>query len=288
MSISSSAVLTELNISVWTANKLDKGATEHLLNSNAASRDSAQVRKNLMAGTDKRKKIADYAARVRLYHNQNTLSWSDKGARLLPTSLFMEYKQTMNVMQANMNKMIGDFLSEYDNLVQLAKHHLGALYDAADYPSRDEVEGKFGFKLVFSPLPESGDFRLDIPQQDMRELSSSYEAQFNDRLNDAMREPWEKLHKTLTHLSEKLTDTPVADGEEQAKKRYHDTLITNAQELCGLLTHLNVTKDPQLEAARRALEVTMLGTNIEIIKESPEARSGVKSKVDEILSKFDW
>ena len=49
MSISSSAVLTELNISVWTANKLDRNATEAVLNSNAASRDSAQVRKNLMA-----------------------------------------------------------------------------------------------------------------------------------------------------------------------------------------------------------------------------------------------
>ena len=63
MSISSSAVLTELNISVWTANKLDKGATEAVLSSNNAVSGSAQVRKNLMAGTDKRKKLADYAAR---------------------------------------------------------------------------------------------------------------------------------------------------------------------------------------------------------------------------------
>ena len=89
MSISSSAVLVELNISVWTANKLDKGATDSVLASNSASKDSAQVRKNLMAGTDKRKKIADYAARARLYHNQTTLSWSDKGARLLPTILIL-------------------------------------------------------------------------------------------------------------------------------------------------------------------------------------------------------
>ena len=287
MSISSSAVLTELNISVWTANKLDKGATEAVLNNNAASRDSAQVRKNLMAGTDKRKRIADYAARIRLYHNQNTLSWSDKGARLLPTSMFMEYKQTMNVMRANMEKMIDDFLQNYDALVANARLHLGALFDASDYPTSDEVASKFGFKLVFSPLPESGDFRLDIPAADIAELSSSYELQFNDRLNDAMREPWERLHKVLSHMSEKLTDTKDAAGED-TKKRYHDTLITNAQELCAMLTHLNVTKDPQLEAARRELEVTMLGADIEDIKERPEARSNLKSKVDDILGKFSW
>jgi hypothetical protein len=285
MSISSSAVLVELNISVWTANKLDKGATETVLSNNSASKDSAQVRKNLMAGTDKRKKISDYAAKARLYHNQTTLSWSDKGARLLPTSLFMDYKANMNVYQQNMNTMIEDFYANYADLIDLAKHHMGDLFNPYDYPSIEELRNKFGFRLVFSPLPEGGDFRLDIPKADMEELGQQYESAFNDRLKDAMREPWEKLHKTLIHISEKLTDV---EGDDETKKRYHDTLITNAQELCGLLSHLNVTKDPLLENARRSLELTMLGVDIEAIKESPDVRSSVKAKVDDILSKFDW
>jgi hypothetical protein len=285
MSISSSAVLVELNISVWTANKLDKGATDIVLASNSASSGSAQVRKNLMAGTDKRKKIADYAARARLYHNQTTLSWSDKGARLLPTSLFMDYKQNMNVYQSNMTTMIEDFYANYADLIDLAKHHMGALFNPYDYPSIEELRSKFGFRLVFSPLPEGGDFRLDIPKADMDELGQQYESAFNDRLKDAMREPWEKLHKNLVHISEKLTDV---EGDDDTKKRYHDTLITNAQELCGLLTHLNITKDPMLENARRSLELTMLGVDIEDIKEHAEVRQSVKSKVDDILKKFDW
>jgi hypothetical protein len=238
-----------------------------------------------MAGTDKRKKIADYAARARLYHNQTTLSWSDKGARLLPTSLFMDYKQNMNVYQSNMNTMIDDFYANYADLIDLAKHHMGALFNPYDYPSIEELRSKFGFRLVFSPLPEGGDFRLDIPKADMDELGQQYESAFNDRLKDAMREPWEKLHKNLVHISEKLTDV---EGDDDTKKRYHDTLITNAQELCGLLTHLNITKDPMLENARRSLELTMLGVDIEDIKEHAEVRQSVKSKVDDILKKFDW
>ena len=256
-----------------------------MLASNSASKDSAQVRKNLMAGTDKRKKIADYAAKIRLYHNQTTLSWSDKGARLLPTSLFMDYKSNMNVYQRNMTTMIEDFYANYADLIDLAKHHMGDLFNPYDYPSIEELRSKFGFRLVFSPLPEGGDFRLDIPKADMEELGEQYESAFNDRLKDAMREPWEKLHKTLVHISEKLTDV---EGDDETKKRYHDTLITNAQELCGLLTHLNVTKDPMLETARRSLELTMLGVDIDAIKESPDVRSSVKAKVDDILKKFDW
>ena len=284
MSISSSAVLAELNISIWTANKLDKGATDSVLASNSASSGSAQVRKNLMAGSNKRKKIADYGARARLYHNQTTLPWSDKGSRLLPTSLFMEYKQNMNTIERTMNAMIDDFLLSYDDLVLDAKLHLGSLFNSTDYPNIDELRDKFGFKLVFSPLPESNDFRLDIPQQEMQELSGKYESAFNDRLNDAMQENWSKLHKTLTHMSEKLTETE----DENSVKRYHDSLVTNATELCGLLTHLNITKDPKLEEARRSLELTMLGVGIEDIKDSPVVRSNVKNKVDEILNKFNW
>jgi len=55
MSITSSAVLVELNISVWTANKLDRGATDSVTNNANAVKNAAQVRKNLMAGTSQRK-----------------------------------------------------------------------------------------------------------------------------------------------------------------------------------------------------------------------------------------
>ncbi len=287
MSISSSAVLAELNISVWTANKLDKGATDAVLSSASASKDSAQVRKNLMAGTDKRKRIADYAARARLYHNQTTLPWSDKGSRLLPTSLFMDYKTNMNTIRSNMNAMIDDFYQSYDVLVEQAKFHLGDLFNPEDYPSLDELKSKFGFRLVFSPLPESNDFRLDIPKNDLEDMARDYEMAYKDRLADAMREPWDKLHKCLTHVSEKLTAELDVDGQE-IPKRYHDTLITNATELCSLLTHLNITKDPKLEDARKSLELTMLGLDIEDIKEHAEVRNDVKARVDEILGKFDW
>ena len=55
MSITSSSVLTEMNISVWTANKLDRGATDNVTSNANAVKNAAQVRKNLMAGTAARK-----------------------------------------------------------------------------------------------------------------------------------------------------------------------------------------------------------------------------------------
>jgi hypothetical protein len=58
--------------------------------------------------------------------------------------------------------------------------------------------------------------------------------------------------------------------------------------MCGLLSNLNVTKDPKLEEARRDLELTMLGADIEAIKDSPVVRADMKAKIDNMLGKFDW
>lgn len=284
MSITSSSMLVELNISVWTANKLDRGATDSVTNNANAVKNAAQVRKNLMAGTSQRKEIADHAAACRLWHNTKTLPWADKGARLLPTSLFLDYKQEANNRRYAFDRMVTQFIADYPALVQTAHNYLGNLFNPEDYPSPDEVYSKFGFRMVFAPVPESGDFRLDLPAQELDEVRRGYEDSFKDRLADAMKDPWDRLHKMLLGISDKLTDK---DGDE-TKKRYHDSLIDNAVELCGVLTHLNVTGDPALERARKDLERTISNTDMESIKESATERADVKNKVDAILKQYKW
>lgn len=284
MSISASAVLVELNISVWPASKVDREATEQANQNAGAVRDATQTKKNLFAGTALRKDIEKLAARVRLYHNQHTLPWADKGERLLPTKLFMDYKTTINSYEQTFQSLCDTFYAEYPRLVQEAQSNLGKFYNADDYPPLEDVKLKFGFKRTVKPVPEAGDFRLDVPAEDMRELVCEFESQQQEKLAEAVREPWERLHAELSAISKKLTDV---EGDD-AKRRYHDSLISNPLELCALLTKLNITNDPKLEEARRQLEVTMLGADIESIKEDADARKEVKSKVDDILKKFQF
>jgi hypothetical protein len=283
MSITNSAVLVELNINVWTANKLDKSQTDKVNADNNAASNAAKVHKNLMAGTSMRKDIAEIATVARQFHATRTLPWADRGARLLPTSLFLDYKAEMNKVQADFNKMVDEFIDKYPALVQTAQNYLGTLFKPDDYPSIEEVRSKFGFKLTFSPVPEAGDFRLDVSAEDLAELSVQYEQSFNSRMADAMKEPWDRLHKLLTEMSTKLTER---QGEE--KRIYNNTLISNAEALCDILTHLNITKDPKLEQARQQLESTMVGANMDMLKESPTTRADLKCKVDAMLKQFEW
>jgi hypothetical protein len=254
------------------------------VNTNASAvRDASQTKKNLFAGTSMRKDIDKFAARIRLYHNQHTLPWADKGQRLLPTKLFMEYKQTMDAHEHTFNMMCNNFFIMYPQLVQDASLSLGTMYKASDYPELEDVKGKFGFRRSVDPIPESGDFRLDVSNSDLEDIKTQYESKFSERLADAMKAPWERLHTTLTAMSEKLTD----NGDDE-KKRYHDSLLTNAQDLCGLLTKLNVTNDPKLEEARQDLERALVGKDIEDIKQMAVVRENLKQKVDAIIGKFDW
>jgi hypothetical protein len=283
MAISASAVLVELNISVWPASKVDRETTEQTNAQAGAVRDASQTRKNLFAGTSVRKEIENFAAKVRLFHNRHTLPWADKGERLLPTKLFMDYKQHMNSYETQFHMMCDAFFNNYPALVAAAPTNLGKLYKPEDYPSLGEVKSKFAFRRTVKPVPESGDFRLDVPAEDLVELRAMFDQQQREKLAEAVREPWERLHAQLVAISEKMTE-----GGGEAKKRYHDSLISNPLELCALLTKLNITNDPKLEDARKQLETTMRGTNLEELKEDSVARSDLKSKVDAIINKFEW
>lgn len=285
MSISASAVLVELNVSTWGASKLDRDIADSVNASNNAAADASKVYKNLMAGTSLVSDIAKYAARIRLYHNEMTLPWSNKGARIVPMKMVLDYKAQMNQFRITYESMCNQLYNDYATLVTKAQQNLGALYKASDYPSLDDVKAKYGMRLVFSPLPEAGDFRLDTASEDLRELraelEASYQQDFDDRVGKAVREAWDRLHDELQSLSSKLNDDGV-------KKRYHDSLLENPQRLCTLLTKLNITNDPELEQARRDLERALVGVEIEDIKESEGVRSDVKARVDEIIKKFDW
>lgn len=283
MSITNSSVLVELHMCIWSANKLDKGATHKVAVDNAASSKAAKVHKNLMEGSHLRDKIASLAAECRAQHLRVTLPWNDGGQRLLPTSYFLEYKTKMNDYRVAFDAMVNEFVAEYPALIQTAQNYLGGLFNVDDYPSADEVRSKFSFDLSFSPVPMAGDFRLDVSAEALAELSQQYESNFNARMADAMRDPWERMHKALCTITEKLTDK---DGD--GKKRYHDSLLENMQDLCGLLTHLNVAKDPKLEQARREIEDVLAGTSMDLIRENAMARATTKSKVDAILKQFEW
>jgi hypothetical protein len=51
---------------------------------------------------------------------------------------------------------------------------------------------------------------------------------------------------------------------------------------------MNITNDPQLEKAKQQLELVLVGTDVDDIKDNEFVRSDMKKRVDNILDQFDW
>ena len=287
--IGSNAMLVELNIPLWTARKMDKKVSEEVDVTKGTRARGGNYHKNLLAGSDKLERIGKIAGAARTWHYENTLPWTDKGARLLPMKSFFDYKKTLNNFEIQFTQAVNEFCIEYPQLVSKSAFTLGDLFDRDEYPDVEKVRNKFGFKYSFSPVPEAGDFRVDVEEEALTELKEQYESMYKQKLDDAMQDAWQRLHDVLTHMSEKLSfvDDPVDEhGNKVKRSPFHATTITNAVELCGLLTKLNITNDPKLEQARQKLERALVGIDADTVKESQEIRHSVKAKVDAILDMF--
>lgn len=282
--VARSAMLVDLNIKVYSGRKKDKYTQERVvIDSHAGSSRASSVYKNLFADCAELDAISKFQAKARAEHYRLTIPWSDNGSRLLPTKAMLEYKKTMNVYQNDFYKLVNAYLDKYDTLVAKAAFQLGTLFDRDEYPQRDIVEHKFAFFSSFMPLPTSGDFRLDVESEVQRELIEQYERSATARVNEATQDLWDRLHGSLTRLSDRLV------VEEDGKKRkFHDTMVTGALELCELLTTLNVANDPTLEKARRQLEDTLHGVEPSELRKHDGHRMEIKQKVDSILEAFDW
>lgn len=291
ISIASSAMLVELSISTWTARKLDKGVSAEVDINKSTKTRAGNYNKNLLAGTGFLDTITKYAANARAWHLSQTLPWSDNGLRLLPMSNFMDYKAQLGVLETNYMALVDKFVIAYPNLVSAAAFQLGDLFKREEYPDAEKVKNKFKMSYNFLPVPMAGDFRVDINEDAKSEIMKSCEDAYNERLNNAMRDAWSRLHSCLTRMSDRLSVDVEVDENGTPKHElriFRDTLIENAVELTTLLKHFNLTNDTNLEEARRSLADAIQNHDAESLRQNFHAREVVKQKVDNILNKFNF
>ena len=69
-----------------------------------------------------------------------------------------------------------------------AQARLGALFRADDYPSVESIASKFGFRLNYMPLPDAGDFRIDVGTDAVNQMKTHYEEFYSTQVNRAMND----------------------------------------------------------------------------------------------------
>jgi hypothetical protein len=279
-SISSSAMLVELNISVWTGRKFDKVVSQEIDTAKQTTTRAGNYHKNLIADEPIFTNIGKFQGNARTYHYHATMPWSDSGMRLLTTPMYFDYHKTVSQMEMDFDNLVIAALNDYPNMILRAKHRLGDLFNEHDYPDVDDLRNKYRFSVKFSPVPTVGDWRVDVGNEAQQVLNESYAEAYSSNLELAYKDIWTRTHEALLNMSSKLSGNN--------KQIFRDSLVSNVKDMVDLLDKFNVTDDPKMKEAKAKIQSALVGITPDALREDDDLRLDTKSKVDELLKEFSW
>lgn len=276
MSLSSRAILVDLDISTWSARKLDRRETDEVIIRTGASKRAARVNKSLLPGAQSLEAVTKKATEIRTWFYERTLPWSGS-ARILRSDAYWTFVQELNTHKAAYERRVDEFVAEYPQLVAHAQTELGGLYNSNDYPAAQTVRDKFCVHTRFMPVPDQDDWRVSLSEDALKDLRESVERDVRESAQVAMQEAWKRLSDCVAHAVERLSNPEAI---------FRDSLVENAEELCRVLPTLNIADDPELEARRQELEQALAGVDPKDLRRFPDYRKQTADKLADIANKM--
>lgn len=273
------ALLVWLRISTWSARKYDKPLSAKVNQQHNASSDASRVNKLLLPGdASAYKTLISLATTIRAEHYTNTLAWSDEGYRLLPTANYANYTAWLRDRTRQFDDALNEFAREYPALRTEAAIRLNGLYRDSDYPAVQDLRAKFSLGVDYSPVPAQGDIRVDLGADQIAIIETAIGDRLQRATAEAMRDAWSRLHDVVTKMAERLSNPDAI---------FRDSLVTNAEECCDVLSRLNVTNDPQLETMRTRVKRELTRFSAETLRDVPAHRQATADRAADILKTME-
>ena len=271
------AMLVSQKISRWSPTKTDRQAGDDLATLKKAQSDAGKYIKNLVSRNEFKPVRRAYND-LRTDHYKRTLAWNDEGLRLLGGAHFREYTDSQHELQLIYKKAADDFANnEYALARENAIIRLGELFRSDDYPEPSELVLMFTVEHKFLPIPTADDFRVSLPNGDADEIKKQIMADTQAMQAQATREAWERLHKVVQHMVDRLSETDAV---------FRNSLLGNVQETVDLLPALNIFGDPELDKMAEQVKAKLLQADVDELRFDPVTRTSVAMDAKELASKM--
>ena len=275
MNLSDRALLVQLSISQWTARKYDKKVTQDVASSHGVSTSAGRYNKVLLPMNDLLDRVHKKSTLIRTKFYENTLPWGIEGTMMLPSANYLKFVTEFRKEKGEWQYLVDDFERHYPQLKLDAQRLLNGMYNDADYPSESEIGRKFKMDMAIFPVPAT-DFRVSIASDELTRIQQDVEARVKDAQQQAMQEVWTRLYDRVKNMAEKLADP---------KAIFRDTLVDNLRDQCDMLTRLNFTDDPNLEALRSEVEANLL-KHPDALRNDPDLRRDKAAEAKAIMDKM--
>ncbi len=254
-SLSSRAMLCSLSIRMWSARKHDPDASEEIAARHGAQSDSGRYHK-LLLPKQALAEIQTIVSDARQEHYFITLPWDDNGYRVLPAAAYMDHVEKMRILSKRFTTGVDVLARQFLTLIEQARMRLGGLFRERDYPTPDELRAKFSFETKVMPLPDAGDFRVGLGDEEKERIKRQITAAVEASLQVGSRELWFRLYEAVQHMADRLTAYKVTD--QGVEHPFRDTVVTNLVKLVDVLPKLNITNDPELDRLAEHVRTSLL------------------------------
>ena len=279
--LSERAMLVSLHVKSWGGRAIDREVTEEVSeNHNADLRDSGVYNKQLLS-KKALKRVLSKVALTRQTHYTLSLPWDD-GSRILAANGYLHYTKCMRDNRLAIEEAAKSLAEQMPEWVSEAKSRLGSMFNAADYPSPEEVRAKYAVDVEIKPIPEAGDFRTKLSDASVKAVTKDIEARTKRRIELAINNVFERIVSTTALMAEKLTKYEGGQGQEGS---FRDSLVYNVVQLGELIPALNITGDPKLDALGKEL-LKSCGTNSpELLRSDAKLRKQTALNAEKLAKK---
>ena len=231
--VRSTAVLVDLSLSMWSAERTDRSVGIKVKEDHNAVGNTGRYLKNLMAGCDSRLKDVRSAYQfARATHYNLTLPWvSDPtaqravGPRLLPNALFERYLTEMGKLQRAAHALRDEFIQEYPTLIQTAQANLGDMANPDEYPTPAEISAAFKLKFDFQPIPATNAFR-GLSDAMLTKLGAALERRQQAAIQGAQGAMWSGSERVWR------TSSTASPSRTRASRRHPSRACANSSTCC--------------------------------------------------------
>jgi hypothetical protein len=283
--LSQKAILVRFSVSQWTARKFDKKATQEVEANHGANKHAGEVgRFNKQLAS--KKYMTDMNTNIsaaREFHYKQTLPWQDaEGIRILPVNNFSSYQQSMSEFRTKHEEHLDTFVKQYPDVVDEAKYRLNGLFNIEDFPPVDQIRDKFSWEISFSPVPESGDFRVSLGQEVLKQMEADLSKRLSHNYNEACVDLFQRIQTQTANMAERLENY---QGTREGA--FRDSLVGNIRELAQLLPKLNVSGDKRLADLAARIDKELCEYDAQVLREVDGARKDVAQSAKSIAQEAD-
>lgn len=274
--LSEKAILVRLSITQWTARKFDKKATAEVEQNHGANANAGEVGRFNKQLASKRymTELSSNISLARAWHYEQTLPWHDaEGVRILPVANFNKYQEEMSKFRQKHEDALNTFVKQYPDVINEAKYRLNGLFNQEDFPPAESIRSKFSWEISFSPVPESGDFRVALGKDVMKKMEQDLQKRLSHNYNSACVDLFERVQQQCQNMHERLTGYT---GERAGA--FRDSLVENIRELASLLPRLNVGGDDRLDSIARRIDEELCQYDADYLRENDSTRKDVATQ----------